>query len=94
MMATITITRGANKFYVGDNIKNPSAEITFVESGKERLVIDHTYVSDDLRGQGVAGQLVEEVVEYAREKRKKIVPLCPYAKNKIENNDAYHDVLS
>lgn len=89
-----TINKGASKFYVGDSVKNPTAEITFVESGKDRLVIDHTYVSDGLRGQGIAGQLVEEVVLYAREKGKKILPLCPYAKNKIEQNEEYQDVLS
>ncbi|WP_010651491.1 GNAT family N-acetyltransferase [Oceanobacillus massiliensis] len=89
-----TINKGANKFYVGDNVRNPLAEITFVESGEERLVIDHTYVSSDLRGQGIAGQLVENVVLYAREAGKKILPLCPYAKNKMEENEAYHDVLS
>lgn len=89
-----TINKGANKFYVGENIQNPLAEITFVESGKARLVIDHTYVSSDLRGQGVAGQLVDNVVQYAREEGKKILPLCPYAKDKIEKNEDYHDVLS
>ncbi|WP_249872622.1 GNAT family N-acetyltransferase [Oceanobacillus saliphilus] len=89
-----TINKGENKFYVGDNIRNPLAEITFVESGEERLVIDHTYVSNDLRGQGIAGQLVENVVLYAREQGKKILPLCPYAKDKIEKNEEYHDVLS
>ncbi|WP_067725290.1 GNAT family N-acetyltransferase [Oceanobacillus damuensis] len=88
------INKGANKFYVGDNIKNPLAEITFVESGEKRIVIDHTYVSNDLRGQGIAGRLVENVVHYAREAGKKILPLCPYAKEKIEKNEEYHDVLS
>lgn len=89
-----TINKGENKFYVGDNIRNPLAEITFVESGEERLVIDHTYVSNDLRGQGIAGQLLENVVNYAREKGKKILPLCPFAKTKIEENADYQDVLS
>ncbi|MFC4024768.1 GNAT family N-acetyltransferase [Oceanobacillus longus] len=89
-----TINQGANKFYIGENVQNPLAEITFVESGEERLVIDHTYVSNDLRGQGIAGQLLENVVVYAREKGKKIIPLCPYAKEKIEKKKEYHDVLS
>ena len=89
-----TINKGENKFYVGDNIRNPLAEITFVESGEERLVIDHTYVSNDLRGQGIAGQLLENVVNYAREKGKKILPLCPFAKTKIEENADYQDILS
>ncbi|PAV28070.1 GNAT family N-acetyltransferase [Virgibacillus profundi] len=88
-----TINKGASKFYVGDDIKDPLAEITFVENGDNRLVIDHTYVSDELRGQGIAGKLVEQVVIYAREKGKNINPLCPYAKSKLEKTLEFHDVL-
>ncbi|WP_370642435.1 GNAT family N-acetyltransferase [Virgibacillus salidurans] len=72
-----TINKGENKFYVGDDIKDPLAEITFIENGDNRLVIDHTYVSDELRGQGIAGELVEKVVMRAREKGKK---LCHYVR--------------
>lgn len=89
-----TIQKGENKFYIGDDIKEPIAEITFVESGEDRIVVDHTYVSDELRGQGVAGKLVEEVVQYAREKKKRIIPLCPYVKNKMNKTPEYQDVLS
>jgi len=87
------IEKGENKFYIGDDIKEPLAELTFVESGENRIVVDHTYVSEELRGQGIAGKLVDEVVSYAREKNKKIIPLCPYAKEKIEKTQEYHDVL-
>jgi len=89
-----TIQKGENKFYIGDDIKNPKAELTFVESGEGRIVVDHTYVSEELRGQGIAGKLVDSVVKYAREKNKRIVPLCPYAKDKMEKTAEYHDVLS
>lgn len=88
-----TINKGENKFYIGDDIKEPLAEITFIENGDNRLVIDHTYVSDELRGQGIAGELVEKVVTRAREKGKKIMPLCPYAKSKLKKTPEYHDVL-
>lgn len=88
-----TINKGENKFYVGDSIKDPMAEITFVQNGDNRLIIDHTYVSDELRGQGIAGDLVENVVLFAREKGKKVMPLCPYAKDKIEKTPAYQDVV-
>ncbi|WP_339229208.1 GNAT family N-acetyltransferase [Oceanobacillus sp. FSL K6-2867] len=88
-----TINKGENKFYVGDNIKEPLAEITFIQIGDTKIVIDHTYVSDELRGQGIAGELVEQVVLFAREKNRKITPLCPYAKNKIEKTPEFRDVL-
>lgn len=90
----LTIQKGENKFYIGDDIKEPLAEITFVESGEDRIVVDHTYVSNELRGQGVAGKLVEEVVQYAREKNKRIIPLCPYVKKKMDKIPEFQDVLS
>ncbi|MBY7142698.1 N-acetyltransferase [Virgibacillus sp. NKC19-3] len=89
----VMINKGENKFYVGDDIKDPLAEITFIENGDNRLVIDHTYVSDELRRQGIAGELVGKVVMRAREKGKKILPLCPYAKSKLEKTPEYHDIL-
>ncbi|RDW20319.1 GNAT family N-acetyltransferase [Oceanobacillus arenosus] len=88
------INKGENKFYIGDDIRNPIAEMTFVQSGVKRIVIDHTYVTEELRGQGVASELLEQVVLFAREEKLRILPLCPYAKHKLENNEAYLDILS
>jgi hypothetical protein len=88
-----TINKAENKFYIGDDVKSPLAEMTYIESNKSLLVIDHTYVSDELRGQGIAGKLLEQVVLYAREHKKKIKPLCVFAKKKMEDTPAYHDVL-
>lgn len=88
-----TIHKGENKFYIGEDIRDTDAEITFVESGSNRLVIDHTYVTKELRNQGIAQQLLERVVRYARENDKYIIPLCPFAKKQMKKNEAYHDVL-
>jgi uncharacterized protein len=90
----VTINQAQNMFYVGEDVKEPIAELTFNQSSGNNIVVDHTYVSDELRGQGVAGKLVEKVVAYARENEKKIIPLCPYVKRKLEENAEYHDVLS
>lgn len=87
------IKQAENKFYVGESITDPLAEMTFIKSGKTMIVIDHTYVSDELRGQGIAGKLLEEVVSYARENNKKIKPLCVFAKQRMEDTTAYQDVL-
>ncbi|SDR10804.1 hypothetical protein SAMN05216232_3466 [Virgibacillus subterraneus] len=87
------IKKGNNKFYVGKDEQNPLGEITFEPSGDNVLIVDHTYVSDELRGQGLAGKLVDKVVTYAREEGKKIDPTCSYAKDKMEKTPEYHDVL-
>lgn len=57
-------------------------------------VIDapHTEVDEEYGGQGIAGKLVDKLSEYARENNKKIIPTCPYIKNKFEKDDSYEDV--
>lgn len=87
------IKKGNGKFYIGESEDNVQAEITFQEV-EGVLTVDHTFVSEELRGGGVAGKLVEQVVTYAREEGKKINPVCDYAKKKIERTPAYQDVLA
>lgn len=38
----------------------------------------HTEVSEVLKGQGIAGKLLEKMVDYARVNKLKIIALCPY----------------
>ncbi|GGD97986.1 GNAT family N-acetyltransferase [Paenibacillus nasutitermitis] len=68
------------------------AEITFVPSGEDALVIDHTYVSEALRGQKIAEDLVKRVVEYARETNKQIIPACSYALAQFRRHKEYQDI--
>ena len=81
-----------NTFFIGEE-NNELAKITFVPTGESKIIIDHTYVSETARGQGLGEQLVERVVQYARENNKKIIPLCPFAKLQIEKNPSYSDIL-
>lgn len=85
------ILQGNNKFYVG-NEAAPDAEITFQSSGNA-IVIDHTYTDPKLRGQGVAKQLVEHAVDYARENNLKIVPLCSYARVVMERDPEMQSLI-
>lgn len=87
------IQKNKNQFYLGEDPVNFLAEITFVPTGEDKLIIDHTYVSETLKGQGVGKQLVEKVVEYARQENIKIIPLCPFAKSIMTGSDEYQDVL-
>jgi len=57
-------------------------------------IIDHTEVSDALRGTGAGKKLVTEAVEYAHMYNLKILPLCPFAKSVFEKTTEFEDVLS
>ncbi|PBB04954.1 MULTISPECIES: GNAT family N-acetyltransferase [Salimicrobium] len=80
------------RFFAGDS-DNPEAYIHFEKFGDDKLIVDHTYVGESMRGQGAGKQLVEAVVNYAREENKKIVAHCPYTRDVLTNNEEYHDVF-
>ena len=83
-----------NMFYIGEDATNRLAEITFIPTKEDVIVIDHTFVGDQLRGQGIARKLVDKVVEYARSENIKIYPMCSYAVKVLNENDEYEDILS
>src|SRR5215208_6158319 len=70
------------------------AEMTYSVAGELRIIIDHTDVSDELRGTGTGAKLVAAAVEWARAERKMIIPLCPFAKSVFDKMPAYRDVLA
>lgn len=56
------------------------------------MVMDHTFVSPDLRGQGVAKKLLDRAADYAREKNFKMEPICSYVVTAFERYDEYNDL--
>lgn len=69
------------------------AEMTYSRAGDRLLIIDHTWVSDELRGKGVGKLLLNRLVKYAREENMKILPLCPFAKSIFNKEEELGDVL-
>jgi len=70
------------------------AEMTYSMAGNDVMIIDHTEVSDALRGKNIGYQLVQTAVEYARVNHIKIFPLCPFAKSVFDKKKAvFGDVL-
>lgn len=70
---------------------NRVAEITWVERDGV-MDMNHTYVSDVLRGQGVAKKLLDAAAAYARENNLKMKAICSYVVASFDKSDAYDDV--
>lgn len=68
-----------DRIYIEEN-KELLAEITFPEVTETLVDINHTYVSDKLRGQGVASKLVQAVVDELVKENKTCLTSCSYAK--------------
>lgn len=88
------IVKGDGKFYIGNDELDPIAEITFKVKDARTIIADHTYVSDTLRGQGIAGKLFEVLMNYAREENLKVVPVCTYVLAKMEKSAVHHDLIA
>jgi uncharacterized protein len=68
------------------------AEMTYSPAG-DRISIDHTWVSESLRGHGVARRLLDAAVTWLRTTNTRVVARCPYAKKELERDPALRDLL-
>lgn len=60
------------------------AEITFPETESGVCTINHTFVDESLRGQGIAGQLMQMSLRQIVQQGKKVSAICPYAQHWLE----------
>lgn len=54
-------------------------EVTFPRTGTNTFTINHTYVDDRLRGQGIASELVRRAVEAIEAQGGRVEATCSYA---------------
>jgi len=67
--------------------------MTYSIAGKELIIIDSTYVDPDFKGKGIGKQLLYSIVEMARNKNIKIIPLCPFASTMFQKLEDIKDVI-
>jgi predicted GNAT family acetyltransferase len=80
------------RFYILEN-GNIEGEMTYTWAGVERIIIDHTEVSEALKGKSAGKQMLMKAVLFAREKGIKIIPLCPFANSVFQKIPEIRDVL-
>ena len=80
-------------FYVNKDEKI-LAEMVYTMASPEKMIIEHTEVSEELKGQNVGYQLVKTAVEFARAHNIKIIPLCPFANSVFKRKPELADVLA
>lgn len=81
----------SERFYIVDDQQELVGEITYKQDG-QLLLANHTYVNPSYRGQNIAGQLLEKLVEFAREQGFQIKALCSYVVHKFETDSQFDDV--
>ena len=68
-----------NRIFMQNESGKTLAEITFPETSDGVYTIDHTFVDESLRGQGVAAKLVQAAVDEIEKRGGKVKATCSYA---------------
>lgn len=74
-------------------IEEQTALVEYTLDENKLLVITHTYVPKSLEGKGIAGTITKFVLEYAREHKLAVRPLCPYTAAYLQRHPEYSDLL-
>ena len=72
-------------------IEGNLSKLDYIQDGKN-FVITHVGVSPELRGQGIAGKIVQVGLEYAKERSLRVVPMCSYAAAYIRRHPEYAEL--
>ena len=70
-----------------------AGKMTYSIASANFIIIDHTEVDPSFKGKGVGKQLLYKIVEMARERDIKILPLCPFANAMFKKLADIQDVL-
>ena len=94
-MIEIKLIQNGNKGYFAalDDDKT-AGSIYYTMAGETRMILDHTEVNNDYRGQGIGKKILMYIVDYARQNKIQIIPLCPFAKSVFDKTESIRDVLA
>lgn len=90
-LAVVEVTHNPDERRFETVIDGYLSKLDYIQDGKN-FVITHVGVHPELRGQGIAGKIVEVSLEYAREKDLRVVPMCSYAAAYIRKHPQYADL--
>ncbi|MCH2486737.1 MAG: N-acetyltransferase [Erythrobacter sp.] len=68
------------------------AELTWQVRGEDVRVADHTFTPPELRGRGIAKELVEALVADAEKEGFKIVPACSYVAQAFRDHPEWSEL--
>ncbi|MDO4669341.1 MAG: GNAT family N-acetyltransferase [Butyricicoccus pullicaecorum] len=70
------------------------AFVAFASRTEDTIEITSTVVDSSLRGQGVAGKLIDALTQELRSKGQKAIPTCSYAQKWFSQHPEHADLLA
>lgn len=59
----------------------------------DTMILPHTVVPEEVSGRGVASQLAQAALGYAREEGLKVIPTCPFMAGYVARRPEWHDII-
>jgi uncharacterized protein len=87
------VLRGNKGFFIATENGAEAGVMTYTPAADDKIIIDHTEVNQAFAGKGIGKKLVMAAVDYARENKIKIIPLCTYTKSVFDKDKEIQDVL-
>lgn len=70
------------------------AAMTYSRMTPALIIIDHTEVSEVLKGQGMGRQLLDALVAWVRGSGTQVMATCPYALGQFRKHESIRDVFA
>jgi predicted GNAT family acetyltransferase len=81
-----------NKFYkVVDGLES---HMDYEMHAPSTVVFYHTFVPEELRGRGLAREIIKEGLDWAMSEHLEIIPACSAVRSFMERYDHYKDYLT
>ncbi|GGI93181.1 GNAT family N-acetyltransferase [Legionella impletisoli] len=79
------------RFYV--EVDNKQSELKYKKINEETLDYFTTFVPEEQRGQGIAADITEFALQYAKDNQLKVRPSCPFVKSYVKDHADYQDLV-
>ena len=83
-----------NGIYLYNDLNEICAGIEFPPISENLVNVNRTFVNEEMQGQGIAGKLMNELVESLRKTNRKAIPTCSYAVKWFDKHPEYNDLIS
>ena len=78
-----------DKFFIENGSSKDFPFLKYHEKEDRILDLVETYVPENMRGEGIAAQLVKHALEYAKENGYRVAPTCPYVNSYLKKHNEY-----
>jgi len=86
----VTNNREESRFEaeVGEHL----AIISYTQN-EDRITFIHTAVPQEISGHGVASKMAKYALEFAREEKLRVIPICPFVLSYIKHHPEYQELV-